>query len=114
MHKNDGGFPVYVLDDDTIVFSKKNINHDIFWRKRVSKIVAKKYKINNNDLHNLPYCQKRARIIDNIIYCGEKLSKRVIKKLEDIVGTELKLIYDEHETRCEISVSQFKSNIPYQ
>lgn len=113
--KIEGGFPIYILDDDYILFIKKDISHSKFWEKVVAKIVAERHQISVADIINIPYCQRRARIVDNKLYCGEKLSKKLINKIEKEVGLKLVCIYDEHETRCKISVSEFKAlRIPYQ
>lgn len=115
MNNIDGGFPIYILDDDSIFFIKKDMSHVEFWEETVSKIVAKKYLISSSDIINLPYCQRRARIVDNKLYCGEKLSKKLIKKIEQEVGFKLNYIFDEHETRCKINVSEFVAlRNPYQ
>lgn len=107
--KIDGGFPIYILDDDTIVFEKRNVDHSVFWKNTVCKIVSKKYKICSSELKNLPYCQRRGRVIENIFYYGEKLSNYLFRKIEKTVDKKLRLIYDEHETRCKISVSEFNA-----
>lgn len=105
----DGGFPIYILDDDCILFIKKDMSHSKFWEKVVAKIVAEKYLISTADIINIPYCQRRARIVDNKLYCGEKLSKKLIAKIEKEVGFKLNYVFDEHETRCKINVSEFNA-----
>lgn len=102
----EGGFPVYILDDDSILFIKKDMSHSKFWEKIVSKVVAEKYSTPTSDIINMPYSQRRARIVDNKLYCGEKLSKKLIAKIEKEVNIKLIYIFDEHETRCKISVSE--------
>jgi len=111
----EGGFPIYILDDDSILFIKKDMSHSKFWEKIVAKTVADKYLISTSDIINLPYCQRRARIVGNKLYCGEKLSKKLINKIEKEVDIKLIYIFDEHETRCKISVSEFNVlKSPYQ
>jgi len=107
----DGGFPIYILDDESIFFLKEDISHCEFWEKFIAKIVAKKYSISKSDIINLPYCQRRARIVGNKFYCGEKISKKLFKKIQKEIGFELFYCYDDHETRCQISVSELKSHI---
>jgi hypothetical protein len=107
----DGGFPIYILDDDSIFFIKKDISHSKFWEKTIAKIVAKKYSIPIKDIINLPYSQRRARIVDNKLYCGEKISKKLLRKIKKETGVEVFYIYDEHETRCDISFAELKSHI---
>lgn len=104
----EGGFPVYVLDDDSILYLKKGWSHTKFWRQIVCEIVANKYGISKNKLKNLPYCQRRARVVRNNFYYGEKISKELFKKIEKVLEMKLKIVHDEHETRCEISVAEFK------
>ena len=103
----DGGLAVYILDDDTILFSRKEYGHTQYWEKIVCKIVTKKYKINKSII-NLPYCQRRARIVENKMYCGEKITNKLLKKIEKTINIKLKYVYDEHEKRCDISVTAFK------
>jgi len=111
----EGGFPIYILDDDSIFFIKKDIDHSEFWQNQIAAIVSKKFSVSFAEILNLPYCQKRGRIVGNKLYCGERLSKKIIKKIEDIVGLKLKYYYDEHETRCKISMSQYAAlKTPYQ
>jgi len=107
----DGGFPIYVLDDESVFFIKEDLDHPSYWESFVAKEFAKKYKVNFHNIKNLPYSQKRARIVGNKLYCGEKLSKKLIKKIEKSVGFSLKYIYDEHETRSEIEVCQLKTHV---
>ena len=115
MMELDGGFPVYILDDDTITYILKDVTHVEYWFKVVSKIVAKKNKILRRKIINLPYCQKRARVVGNCFYCGEKITKKTFKKIEKTLKRKLKYIYDEHETRCEINLEEFNLlKIPYQ
>ena len=104
----DGGFPVYILDDDDIEYLKEDCDHSQFWHKVVSKIVAEKTGIPLRNLINLPYCQRRARVVGNKIYYGEKMSFSLFKKIKNVLKIELDLCYDEHESRCEISVLEFK------
>lgn len=107
----DGGFPVYILDDNTILYSKTNINHTDYWEKEISKIVSEKYKIDRNKILNLPYSQRRARIVGKNFYFGEKISKELLAKIEKLLNIKLNLVYDEHETRCSYEVAEFKGLI---
>jgi hypothetical protein len=109
----DGGFPIYILDDDSIFFVKRDMSHSKFWEKIVAKIVAKKYSISTCDIINLPYSQRRARVVNNKLYCGEKLSKKLLEKIQKEIGIKVSCVYDEHETRCKISVSEFNSLKPH-
>lgn len=104
----EGGFPIYILDDNSILYLKKGWSHTKFWKQVVCEKVAKKYGIAQNKLKNLPYCQRRARVVGNNFYCGEQISKALLKNIEKTLGMKLKHIYDEHETRCKISTAEFK------
>ena len=103
----DGGLPIYILDDETICLTKKNIDHTEFWQQEVASIVSFRYKVDLNEILNLPYCQRRARVVGNNFYCGDKVSKSTFKKIELLLNKKLKFVYDEHETRCEISTAEF-------
>lgn len=105
----DGGFPVYILDDDTILYIKEDLNHVDYWCDFVSKIVSERHGIPRKKLINLPYCQRRARVVENKFYCGEKIKKDLFKTIEKKLGRKLKYVYDEHETRCEFNLAEFKS-----
>lgn len=102
-------FPIYILDDGTVLYTKKDLNHVDYWYHTVSKIVAEKHGIPRRKIKNLPYCQKRARVVDNKLYCGEKISKKLHREIEKILDMKLKLTYDEHETRCRIELAEFKA-----
>jgi len=103
----EGGFPLYILDDDTLVVVVSDISHCDFWESTVAAIVAEKHGLRLSVLLNLPYCQRRARIVGNRLYCGEEVSPALLRSIEAVTGRTLKLIYDEHETRCPISVGKF-------
>lgn len=103
----DGGFPIYILDDDTILFEKAELDHYDYWCDTVCPIVAKKYGIQPRKIQNMPYCQRRARIIGDILYYGEEMSDELFAKIEETVGMKLKLGHDDHETRCPISLAKF-------
>lgn len=104
----DGGFPVYMLDDDTILYLCEDLTHIEFWDRVVSSVVSEKTGIVRRKLSNLPYCQRRARVVDKKFYCGEVISDELFKRIEEELQMRLKYIYDEHETRCPISVYEFK------
>lgn len=115
MEHLEGGFPIYILDDDTILYIEEDKNHVDYWYETVAKIVADKHGIVTRKLVNLPYCQRRARVVGNRFYCGEKLTKKLFQNIEKILKRKLKYVYDEHETRCEINLAEFKGlKNPYQ
>ena len=104
-----GGFPLYILDDDTLVIVVADMNHCEFWETTVAALVAGERAVPLFAILNLPYCQRRARIVGDKLYCGEHLSPALLKSIETATGRKLRLVYDEHETRCPISVAEFKS-----
>jgi len=105
----EGGFPLYILDDDTLVVVVSDMSHCDFWESTVAAIVAETHGLRLSALLNLPYCQRRARIVGNSLYCGEEVSPALLQSIEAATGRTLKLIYDEHETRCPVSVAEFAS-----
>jgi hypothetical protein len=104
----EGGFPLYILDDDTLIVVVSDMSHCEFWESTVAAIVAKKRGLPLSAILNLPYCQRRARIVGNSLYCGEEVSPALLRSIEAATERTLKLIYDEHETRCLISVADFR------
>ena len=92
-------YPLYILDDDTIVFTKEDVNHVDFWNEQVAKKVSEMYKIPVHRLLNIPYCQRRARIVGNNLFCGEQLSLDLVNKIKKVLNKKvLKVVYDQHET----------------
>ena len=104
----EGGFPLYILDDDTLIVVVSDMSHCEFWESTVAAIVAKERGLPLSAILNLPYCQRRARIVGNSLYCGEEVSPALLRSIEAATERTLKLIYDEHETRCLISVADFR------
>ena len=104
----EGGFPLYILDDDTLIIVVSDTSHCDFWESTVAAVVAEKHELPLPAILNLPYCQRRARIVGNRLYCGEEVSPALLRSIEAATGRTLKLIYDEHETRCLISVAEFR------
>ena len=92
-------YPLYILDDDTIVFTKEDLNHVDFWNDQVAKKVSELYNLPVHRLLNIPYCQRRARVVGNNLFCGEKLSLDLVNKIKTILNKKvLKVVYDQHET----------------
>ena len=105
----DGGFPIYILDDDRIEFEIADLGHTEYWVEKVAAIVAAQNKLNKSQLVNLPYCQRRGRIVGDILYCGEKISKDLLRKIESATGVkDLKVVFDDHEIRCDYDLRIFK------
>jgi hypothetical protein len=92
-------YPIYILDDDSIVFTKEDLNHVDFWNQKVAKNVSELYNIPVHRLLNIPYCQRRARIVGNNLFCGEELSVELVNKIKTVLNKKvLKVVYDQHET----------------
>ena len=109
-------YPVYVLDlgadEYTIVFpeGKVDIDHGDFWETIVARIVARHFHLPVEELLNLPYCQRRARVNDKIVYYGERQTKKLLRQIETAVGeTGLQFACDDHEMRLEYDVMEFLS-----
>ena len=102
-------FPVYILDDDTILFPAKNMDHVKFWEKEVCNIVYDKFGVK---VKNSPYCQRRGRVVGEIFYCGEELDKLLLDKLKRQTGIDLRLVFDEHESRLDYDVECFNAQKP--
>ena len=108
-------YPIYILDledEPTILFPKDKVDldHSVFWERTVAAIVAKHYKLPLKELRNLPYCFRRARINDNIVYYGERPTKKLLKQIEKAVGEKpLRFVYDEHEQRLSYDVEDFNA-----
>jgi hypothetical protein len=111
-----GSYPIYILDlggaDYSIVFpeGKVDLDHSAFWEQVVARIVARHFHLTLEELVNMPYCQRRARINGKIVYYGEKTTKKLLKLIEKAVGeTGLEWRYDLHEARLEFDVQAFAS-----
>lgn len=110
----EGGFPLYILDDDTLIVVVSDMSHCDFWESTVAAIVAEERGLPLTAILNLPYCQRRARIVGNRVYCGEEVSRALLRSIEAATGRRLTLVYDEHETRCPTSAAEFKSLVKQQ
>lgn len=109
-----GSYPIYILDlggtDYSIVFpeGKVDLDHSQFWEDTVVRLVARHFHLPLEELVNMPYCQRRARINGKIVYYGEKTTKRLLKLIEKAVGeTGLRFAYDDHEKRLSLCVQAF-------
>jgi hypothetical protein len=109
-------YPIYILDlggkDYSVVFpeGKVDLDHSDFWEKTVSRLVARHFRLPLEAVANMPYCQRRARINGNIVYYGEKTTKKLLKMIEKAVGeTGLRFAYDDHEKRLGYDVQDFTS-----
>lgn len=107
-------FPVYLLkleEQWRIVFpnDRADIGHMDYWEQTISHIVAQHYGIPQKKLANLPYCQRRARIVDNKVYYGEKPDAELLNLLRKAVGNDqLVFVYEDHEKRLREDVLEFR------
>jgi hypothetical protein len=103
-------YPVYILDDNTIVYTKDDMDHIDFWEQEVVPKLSIKMSIPISSLMDLPYCQKRGRVVGKHFYCGEKVSEKLMDKIREILGEEaLCLVYDDHEKRLKYDYQNFKN-----
>jgi len=106
-------FPIYLLrlgDDWKVVFpeDRADIGHTDFWEQTVSHIVARHFGIPQKMLDNQPYCQRRARIVDNRVYYGGRSVPALLKVVRAALGDEsLHFVYDHHEKRLKEDVRTF-------
>ena len=112
-------FPVYILDlsgTDRVVYpnGRLDIPHADFWKGTVAAIVADHFDLQVKRLLNLPYCQRRARIVVReddaaVAYYGERQSKKLLKLIAKSVGLpNLEWRPDEHEQRLDFDVVEFE------
>ncbi|MGA2031008.1 MAG: hypothetical protein ABSG68_02025 [Thermoguttaceae bacterium] len=107
-------FPIYLLElgDDLLVCypaDRRDIGHSEFWETTVSRLVAKHYKIPQRLLVNLPYCQRRARVVDNRVYYGEQPDAKLLSLLRTVLrNSKLVFVHDDHEKRLRHDVAEFK------
>jgi hypothetical protein len=107
-------YPIYIFDegqeDYLNVFpeGKEDLNHSDYWEATVARMVARYLKLPVEDLLNLPYCQRRARISGDTVYYGERQTKKLLKSIVKAVGEPgLKWGYDEHEQRLTYDCHDF-------
>jgi len=70
----DGGFPVYLLDDGSVFFAREDLGHTEFWERDVALEASRRLGVPLDGIMNLPYCQRRGRVVGGVLYCGEVLS----------------------------------------
>lgn len=117
-------YPVYLIKRNSgkweVITSplNKDIKHTTLWELIVARIVAKDNDLEYADIKNLPYCQKRARVVKVIdgycgkikVYCGEKLTKEQMFVMKKSIG-ECVYIHDEHECTSQYDVEVFNNLI---
>lgn len=121
VYSAEGGFmpsfPIYILDFDDvteIVFppARNDIGHTEFWENTIAARVAKQHGLPVTPLKNLPYCQRRARIVTKtksaFVLFGEKQTKPLLKQISEAVSiARLAWRFDEHESRLPFDVAEF-------
>ena len=111
-------FPIYILDlsgDDYVAYPIGCIDvpHADFWKSTVAAIVAAHFQLPVKRLLNLPYCQRRARIVvrddEAVAYYGERQSQKLLKTISKSVKLpNLEWRSDEHEQRLDFDVVEFE------
>lgn len=106
-------FPLYLLKlgDWQVVFpdDRADIGHTDFWEQTVSQIVARHYHIPQRRLANLPYCQRRARVVGSTVYYGGKHDAALLKVIRKTLGdASLIFAHDDHERRLREDVLEFR------
>lgn len=75
----------------------------------VSNLVARYFKIPQERIANLPYCQRRARIVGDTMYYGEQPDAELVSVIRKAVGNEnLAVVHDDHEKRLREDVVAFR------
>jgi hypothetical protein len=107
-------FPIYLLDlSGTFVVAfpepMADIDHSTFWETTASRLVAEHYRIPQRLLVNLPYCQRRARVVGSRVYYGEKPDAKLLRLIRKTLGnSKLAFVHDDHERRLPYDVSEFR------
>lgn len=107
-------FPLYLLrlgNEWKVVFpdDRADIGHSEFWEHVVAQVVARHFKIPLHKLVNLPYCQRRARIVGNKVYYGERPDPKLLNLIRRAVGNkQATFCHDEHEIRLKQDVLAFR------
>lgn len=106
-------FPIYIIELDSqvkVVFpeGRSDIGHSEFWEQSVASLVAGHYGVPQSSLANLPYCQRRARVVGNTVYYGEAAEEELLRLIRKAVGNvKLAFCYDDHEKRLREDVREF-------
>lgn len=107
-------YPIYILNLGgklSVVFpeDQRDVGHSDFWETTASEIVAEHYGIPRRLLINLPYCQRRARIVGNVIYYGGKPTPKLLRLIRTATGNrKLVFAYDDHEKRLRHDVGELR------
>ncbi len=107
-------FPIYILrlGDETVIVEpqdRQDVGHTDFWEATVASMVARHFRIPVTKLLNLPYCQSRARVVDNKVYYGGKHDPDLLERIRAALhNADLQFAYDGHERRLPEDVRQFR------
>jgi hypothetical protein len=106
-------FPIYLLEFADVVVccpeDRRDIDHSTFWETTASRLVAEHYKIPQRLLFNLPYCQRRARVVGNRVFYGEKPDAKLLRLIRKALGNgKLVFVHDDHERRLRYDVAEFR------
>jgi hypothetical protein len=110
-------YPVYAVRFDQewqVVFpeDRADIGHMDFWEQTVSYVVVQHYKTPQTTIANLPYSQRRARIVGDQLYYGERLDPVLLAAIRKAVGNDqLAFAYDAHEKRLREGVVEFRKMV---
>ena len=103
-------FPVYITPWDEVLSPDglEDLPHEEYWEREVAGAVAGRLGVDRQELVNLPYCIRRARLVEDVVYYGEADAADVVVLLRDALGRpSLRVVYDEHEVRSEHDVAAF-------
>jgi hypothetical protein len=109
-----GCFPIYLLRlgpsiQVVVPENREDLDHPDFWEQTVCLLVARHFGIPPRKLANLPYCQRRARIVGNKVEYGEARDPELLRLICEALGNpELVFRYDDHEKRLRENVRDFK------
>ena len=107
-------FPIYLLklgDETRVVFpdDRSDLGHTDFWEETISHLVAAFFHLPQAKLRDLPYCQRRARIVEAKVYYGETPDPILLKFIRQALANDnLDFYHDDHEKRLREDVRQFR------
>jgi hypothetical protein len=107
-------YPIYLLQlGDTVRVAfpegKEDVGHSEFWECAVSHVLATHYHVPRAKLVNLPYCQRRARVVGDKCYYGERPDPKILDQIRQAVGNaNLVFVHDDHERRLTEDVLEFR------
>ena len=112
-------YPIYIIEFKpqkfVIVFQneKQDIQHTEFWEQTVARVTADYLGAPRSELLNLPYCQRRARIINQRVFYGEDQTTDLLDQIMTAVDESgLVWRFDEHEARLPMDVAMMNAIVP--